>query len=188
MAKCISAGKELHPVFSDIEVYEKRKMINGQPVIDQHGNAITYEAQSYRLARFPSLGADSAKHVTNEVAAWNGTINFDCRPPAWNQPGTADAQVWTQIMTARNTAVYDGQSPTFGFARVIIPEGAQLIQPTAVAQPAIPPVVQPAVVQPAIPAVVQPTIVVQPQAELVQPINGIPPTAAATMVTAQTPI
>ncbi len=197
MAKCISSGKELHPTFSDIEVYEKRKMVNGQPVIDQQGNAITYEAHSYRLARFPSLGADSAKHVANEVASWNGVISFDGRPPAWNQPGTADAQAWAQIMAARNTAVYDGQSPTFGFARVIIPEGAQLVQPAGVTQPPVQPTVQQPPVQPTVqqppvqPTVQQPpvqpvhsAVVVQPvQQELTQPAMGIPPTTAAVMVT-----
>jgi len=99
-------------------------------MLQQDGSAITYLAHNFVFEDKLVFGADSAKVVMAETARWNGNPTFDSRPPMWNVPGTGDQQAWSTIVApARKASVWDGASDRFGYARVIVPEGAVVGNP-----------------------------------------------------------
>lgn len=169
-AKCVSPGKELSCTCK-IHTFQKRIFVNGQPLVGQDGQPITYQAVAFRVVDDVIFGSDSARQIEAEVGAYNGQMNFFSRPRLWNVPGEADNEAWKQINAWRMSQVWDGQSGTYGYARVIVPEGAQIGTVTGAA------VGNFTQAQPAQP------VVQQPVAGIVQP--GAAPTVAAGAVQAQ---
>lgn len=145
MAKCISVGKEISCGL-DINTFDKRLFINGQPMADAAGNAITYPAVNFKVIGDVIFGADSESTVQAEVAAFNGQANFASRPALWNVQGNADNAAWKNIVQQRMASVCDPTKGSYGYARIVIPEGAQLLQTNAA------PVAQTTTVQTAVPA------------------------------------
>jgi len=128
MAKHASVGKALSCSVS-AESFDKRIFVNGQPLVGPDGQPITYQATVFRITGDLTFGDDSSKLVAAEIARYNGTMTFDSRPAQWNIPGTPDNEAWKQIIAARSATVFDGTKPTYGYARVIIPQNAQLTNP-----------------------------------------------------------
>ena len=190
-AKCVSPGKEISCVCK-IHTFQKRLFINGQPIADTQGQPITYPAVSFRVNDDVIFGADSNRSVAGEIAAFSGQMNFQSRPQYWNVVGHADNEAWKQIVAWRMAQIWDGQSGSYGYARVIVPEGAQVTmpgaQPSTVGlsqgqpQPGMAPTVAAPLTQPAVatvapiaqPAVAQPTVQVQTTAPLAQPATQMP--------------
>lgn len=166
-AKCVSPGKELSCTCK-IHTFQKRIFVNGQPLVGQDGQPITYQAVAFRVVDDVIFGSDSARQIEAEVGAYNGQMNFFSRPRLWNVPGEADNEAWKQINAWRMSQVWDGQSGTYGYARVIVPEGAQIGTVTGAAVGNF--------------TQAQP-VVQQPVAGIVQP--GAAPTVAAGAVQAQ---
>ena len=88
---------------------------NGNQRIDNMGAAIEVPKVGYTIVEI-AFGEDSAKHVADE-------IQRGIRPMQWNIQGTPDWQMWTQTLQNRQQIQWDGQSNTFGYARVTIPQG-----------------------------------------------------------------
>ena len=86
--------------------------------LDNAGQPIQIRKSSVTIEKI-EFGAESAKFIAEDIQAGR-------RPHQWNVPGTADAIQWKAILDAKKTQVWDGVSPTFGFARVSIPQGVQL--------------------------------------------------------------
>jgi len=138
-AKLIGVGKEIS---CDLRLnqYMKRLVLNGVPQAMQDGTPITYPGYNFTVIGDILWGADSANLVANEIAQWANykQASFFSRPPFWNVPNTEDAATWKAIITARMAHLYDG-SGTYGYARVMIPEGAVLLNaaaPAPMQQPA----------------------------------------------------
>jgi hypothetical protein len=123
-AKCISVGKELSCNYK-IESFDKRLFVDGQPLLDKAGNAITYPAINFRVDDNVIFGDDSERVVSAEINAFQGQVNFFSRPQFWNVAGHADNVAWKQIVTARMASVWDGGG-VYGYARTIVPEGAEI--------------------------------------------------------------
>jgi len=169
-AKSVSIGKEISCNVR-IESFDKRLFINGQPMLKQDGSVVTYMAHNFVFEDKLVFGADSAKVVAAETARWNGQPTFDSRPPLWNVPGSGDQQAWsTLVAPARKAAVWDGQSDRYGYARVIVPEGA-VIGNANMQQPAMPTQTN-QVNQQTIPAGTMPT---QAATIVNQPVNNAQP-------------
>jgi len=132
-AKCISVGKEISCAL-DINTFDKRLFVNGQPVTDPQGNALTYPAVNFKVVGDVVFGADSDSTVQSEIAAYNGQANFCSRPQFWNVQSHADNTAWKTIVQQRMAAVCDPNKPSYGYARIVIPEGAQLVNAAAPAQ------------------------------------------------------
>lgn len=154
-AKLIGVGKE---ICCDLRLkqYMKRVMVGGKPVMDDQGQPLTYYAYNFTVIGDILWGNDSANLIASEIKEWADfkQPSFISRPPLWNVPNTEDAATWKAIMGIRSAHIWDGTG-TYGYARVIIPDGAVL---TNTAQPAI---VQPQAI--AVPApVMQQTIAPAP--------------------------
>lgn len=133
-AKCVSVGKELSCNVR-IESFEKRLFINGQAILDQQGNAITHPAINFVLEDKLIFGPDSNKVITLEINNYVGNATFNSRPRFWNVPEHADQVAWSKVIVpARMASVWDGVSERFGYARVIVPEGAVAGNPQMPAQ------------------------------------------------------
>lgn len=126
-AKCVSVGKEISCNVR-IESFDKRIFINGQPITDPAtGNVLTTQSHNFIFEDKLVFGDDSNKVVAGEISRWNGVATFDSRPQFWNVAGHADQVAWSQtIVPARMGASYKG-GDIYGYARVILPEGAQLM-------------------------------------------------------------
>jgi hypothetical protein len=123
-AKCVSVGKEISCNVR-MESFDKRLFVNGQPMLKQDGSAVTYQAINMVFEDKLIFGDDSGKVVAAEIARWNGQPTFDSRPQFWNIQGHADQQAWaTHVVPARMASTWDGQSDRYGYARIIVPEGA----------------------------------------------------------------
>ena len=128
-ARSASKGKEISCHFT-VKSFEKRIFYKNQPLLDEQGNARTYTSLDFTLKDNLIFGADSGKLIVRETSKWNGNPTFDSRPPYWNVMGHADQVAWSTIVVpARNASVYNG-GPSYGYARVIIPNGVQLLNMT----------------------------------------------------------
>jgi hypothetical protein len=125
LAKCISVGKELSASL-DISTYDRKVFINNQLAVDAQGNAITSPAINFKIVGDLMFGDDATSTVQSEIAAFNGQINFCSRPQYWNVQGHADNVQWKNISAQRMAAICDGKKLSYGYAHVIIPEGAQV--------------------------------------------------------------
>lgn len=91
------------------------------------GQTLTTEKIGFKIINI-SYGEESAKQIQRELE--KGASEPGClggRPPQWNVIGTADAAQFAQILEQRKAMVWDGASPYFGFARVVLPRNAQRI-------------------------------------------------------------
>jgi hypothetical protein len=127
-SKIISVGKELD-VQCEINTFNKRIFINGQPVINPETNLpLEYQATTFRVTGAIGFGADAENTIIKEISTYTGNPTFDSRPAYWNVLGHADKVAWdTIICPARMEVVYNGVAPTYGYARVIVPEGATVV-------------------------------------------------------------
>lgn len=135
LAKCISVGKEISGSFT-LNSFNKRLFVNNTLVTDKDGNTVTYQAINFKLEDDLNLGNDSDATLKAEIGAYNGQVNFNSRPQFWNVAGHADNASWKNIVAARMASVYNGTSGSYGYARVVVPEGVQLL--AAAAMPALP--------------------------------------------------
>lgn len=124
MAKCVSVGKEITLVNVELQSFMKTVRIDGQPAVNKAGEpvkvrSVSFVARSYRNVRF---GQDSDNTIKSEIAAYNGAPSFFGRP--------ADSAKWAEERKARMAVVFGGEA-SYGYARVIVPEGASLVNPAA---------------------------------------------------------
>ena len=92
--------------------------INGQ-VFDKNNQPISVRKVGFTVDRI-IFGEESAKFAAQEVASGR-------RPMNWNNPNHPDFQLWIDELKRRQQLQWDGVSPVFGFARIIIPQGARVL-------------------------------------------------------------
>ena len=88
---------------------------DGSVRMDAAGQAIQVNKVGFTVREIV-FGEESRKFITEEIQAGK-------RPAGWDTPGTPDAQQWLNVLTQRQAIVWDGQSPLFGYARVVVPSG-----------------------------------------------------------------
>ena len=156
-AKIASVGKEFSCDLR-LNTYQKRLFVNNQPIADAQGQPVTYLATDFIVDGKLIWGADAAAIVAQEIANWASYpfASFFSRPPLWDKVGQADNETWkTYINPARMQAIYT-EGPAYGYARVLLPEGATLVnhaappvqQQQTVQQPVMQQTVQPVMQQP----------------------------------------
>ena len=174
-AKIASVGKEFSCDLR-LNTYQKRLFVNNQPIADAQGQPVTYLATDFIVDGKLIWGADAAAIVAQEIANWASYpfASFFSRPPLWDKIGQADNETWkTYINPARMQAIYT-EGPAYGYARVLLPEGATLVNhaapPVQQQQPVQQPVMQP--MQPMQQPVMQPVQQMQPmQQPVTQPMQ-----------------
>ena len=177
LAKTISVGKEISCGL-DINQFEKRHIINGVPVTGPDGKVLTYQSYNFTIKDELNLGPDADNLVAKEVANWASypQASFISRPPHWNDQAHANYKVWEWIQQQRMALVYTGGN-VYGYAQVMLPEGAQLIN-TAQPQTTQPVTTQPMTTQPVMQMQQMPQMqpvqpMMQPQVQ-VQPMPQMP--------------
>jgi len=114
-AKSLPTGRALDVVYEPNsytgKVYDAegrvRLGVDGQPIM------VTKVGFTVREIQF---GEESTKRIAEEVATTKRPIN-------WNTPGHPEQLAWVNHLKTRQTAMWDGRSATFGFARVSMPAG-----------------------------------------------------------------
>ena len=113
--KSLPTGKELS-VFGRPDPYlGKLYSKDGVVRLDSAGTEITIQKQALVVTEL-DFGDDSAKHIAQEVQTGR-------RPMHWNVPNHPDWALWVKILNDRQALLWDGRSPTFENARVILPQG-----------------------------------------------------------------
>ena len=166
-AKIVSVGKEFSCSLT-LKQYNKRLFINNTPMADQNGQPITYPSYNWTVKDDLIWGDDAANVIAQEIANWAAYPNptFFSRPAYWNVPGHADHEAWKYILQQRMALVYNGES-VYGYARVMIPEGAQLVNRAQMQTSA--PQMQPAQPQTGMMPAMQPAQPMQPMQPMQQP-------------------
>ena len=126
-AKTVSVGKSMSFDSLRLNTFTKTMYRGGAVVTDAQGNVISYTATGYTLNGNFRYGDDSAKQIANEINAYNGQASFQGRPQFWNVPGHAENTAWKNELQVRMNHAYDGQAPTYGYAKVTIPQGVTLV-------------------------------------------------------------
>lgn len=117
-ALSLSPGKAIDVFTTPHSYMGNHYDINGQ-VFDRNNQPIMVRKVGFTIDRI-IFGEESAKFAAQEVAAGR-------RPMNWNNPNHPDFQLWIDELKRRQQLVWDMQSPVFGFARIIVPQGARLI-------------------------------------------------------------
>jgi len=114
-AKSLSPGKEFHVPISTPQSYEGRVFDeNQQPLLKADGTPRLVWKTNFIVNRI-IFGSDSEKHIAQEIALGK-------RPSDW---ATTGRETWRAVLIQRQAQVYMG-GETFGYAKVIIPQGAQV--------------------------------------------------------------
>ncbi len=124
-AKCVSVGKELSAVLR-IDYYQKRLFISNVAQTDHTGQPILIPTYGWLIKSDLQWGSDSANVIAQEIANWQGQANFFSRPPMWNVQNTPDNEAWKTVVATRMSTPYLGET-SYGYAKVMIPEGAQIV-------------------------------------------------------------
>jgi hypothetical protein len=118
-AKALSVGKQLLLVTGELKSYDRKEYNqDGSLKLDATGQPIITPAVGIAVDDI-NWGRDSSKLVSQE-------IQMGKRGPQWEIQGTQDRENWKQRINANMAVVWDGQAQELGYARVIIPQGAQV--------------------------------------------------------------
>ena len=141
-AKNLSVGKAIDHIECRAEPYDHRVFENHVPLVSPAtGQPVMVEGMNFVYVRHLEFGRDSKRQVARETEKYVvGQANFWSRPPEWDKDNTAGAEAWKLVMNIRKQAKWDGQSESFGYAKVVIPEGAQLTGFNQAPQPGMAPV------------------------------------------------
>ena len=117
----MSPGKEFHCI-AQLHVYNGRVFapsVNnqpGQPILGPDGQPLMTKKFSYTIQML-TFGEESNKHIANEIQA-------GVRPPNWNVAGHPENLQWKEQLKLRQSTQFNPSLPTFGYARVYMPQGA----------------------------------------------------------------
>jgi hypothetical protein len=90
----------------------------GQPLNGPDGQPLTTIKQADKVQSY---------HFGPEADKWIGAqVQSGMRPMNWSVPNHPDYELWRQMLRLRRGLMWDGQSNTFGFARIALPQGAQV--------------------------------------------------------------
>jgi hypothetical protein len=102
-----------------INSYQGRVFDNNQQVMRSDGTPLLVNKVSFSIFTDFQIGADSRKQIEKELA-------LGIRPANWDDDGPG-AEAFRQSRKQRAAMQYVPGQPTFGHARVLLPEGAQVV-------------------------------------------------------------
>lgn len=114
-AKTLTIGKMLTVICEPRSYIGRHFRPDGQQVIDSTGQPVMVNKVNFNIDQF-ELGNDGAKWIEFEII--NGR-----RPAQWNNPQHPDNAAWRNEIARRMALTWDGRSPSFGYARIIAPNG-----------------------------------------------------------------
>ena len=117
----MSPGKEFHCI-AQLHVYNGRVFQPGQnnqpgtPILGPDGQPLMTKKFSYTIQML-TFGEESNKHIAAEIQA-------NVRPANWNVAGHPENAQWKEILKVRQATQFNPQLPTFGYAKIYLPQGA----------------------------------------------------------------
>lgn len=126
LAKSGSIGKALDVIYR-LNTYQGVAYKDRQPVMMPDGQPLTITKTSLTVLEM-AFGEESAKMINAEVQYYpQNPNNIYCRPPQWNVVGSPDEAKFKENLMKRQQVEWDGQSNDFGYATVVMPNGAQRV-------------------------------------------------------------
>ena len=119
LARSCPVGKALDALCEPRSYMGKLFNQDGSLRLDNAGQPIEIPKISFNMIVAPVFGEESKGQIDKEIA--NGL-----RPANWDVKGHPDFEMWTNMLKQRQAYCWDGSSPTFLFARVVVPQGVQL--------------------------------------------------------------
>lgn len=114
-AKTLSIGKAIDATCTPQSYRGRLFNPDGTQRVDAAGVGIEIDKISFTITNIV-FGEETPKTIEREIQDAR-------RPQQWNNPNHPDWQTWLEILKQRMALVWDGQSQTFGYARVVIPQG-----------------------------------------------------------------
>lgn len=151
---------------------------DGSLRVDSAGAAIQTTKVSFTILNIV-FGEESKKTVEEEKGDGR-------RPMNWDVPNHPDYQLWLSILQQRQAAVWNGQDATFGYARVVVPQGQGIQLDFSAAQPVQQPVAQPAPAA-GMPSMVQHAVTTAPAPVAAGPTPAVNPNVTAPVQTVAAP-
>jgi hypothetical protein len=97
-----------------------------QPVVDAQGQQVVCpNFVGFTIQRM-IMGEESQKFITGEIEAWMKGDQANGRGPNWHVQGHPEYEALRQRRAAKQAEQFNPQSSTFGYARVHLPNGAQV--------------------------------------------------------------
>lgn len=125
LCRSMSNGKAIDAVLKP-HSYEGRSFNNGVMRLEADGSPVITEKVGFQIVESPTYGEDAQKTIDQEIATGR-------RPANWNVANHPDNAIWIQMLRDRANVQYIPGSPTFGYARVIVPQGAGIVMVAQVA-------------------------------------------------------
>jgi hypothetical protein len=113
--RSLAKGKAVD-VYAEPQSYEGKLFnMDGSLRLDAAGQPITTSKVSFTVFKL-IFAEESEKQIQQEIQTGR-------RPAMWDKPNHSDYQLWIDILHRKQATVWDGRSPVFENARVIIPQG-----------------------------------------------------------------
>lgn len=125
ICRCMSNGKALDAVLKP-HSYTGRSFSNGVMRLEADGTPVLVEKVGFQIVESPIYGEDAQKTIDLEIITGRRPIN-------WNITNHPDQATWVQMLKDRANVQYVPGSPTFGFAKVIVPQGQGIVPVTQAA-------------------------------------------------------
>lgn len=125
LCRSMSNGKAIDAVLKP-HSYQGRSFNNGVMRLEADGSPVIEEKVGFQIVESPTYGEDAQKTIDQEIATGR-------RPANWNVANHPDNATWTQMLRDRANVQYIPGNPTFGYARVIVPQGAGIVMVTQTA-------------------------------------------------------
>jgi len=90
------------------------------------GTPLTQTKIGFTVKEF-TFGKDGSTMELEEIAKWKTSGGAEGRPLCWNVRNTQDEKIWLAIRATKNDEQYVHGKPTFGYAKVKIPDGATVV-------------------------------------------------------------
>jgi len=103
------------------KVYDENRQIR----VDTTGQPIMVTKVGFTIKDIV-FGEESAKRIAEQIAEYISSGGQKGRPQGWNIPNSPHYAAWLTTLQQRQLTTWNGQSNTFGFARVIVSAGVQL--------------------------------------------------------------
>lgn len=119
LCRSMSNGKAIDAVLKP-HSYQGRSFLNGVMRLEADGSPVIIEKVGFQIVESPTYGEDAQKTIDQEIATGR-------RPANWNVANHPDSATWIQMLRDRANVQYIPGSPTFGYAKVRIPQGAGIV-------------------------------------------------------------
>ena len=123
-AKTLNKGRAFDAVVAP-HTFQSRYFVGNVPLTGPDGQPVMIDRVAFTIIGGTFRLGEEATELVNEE------IRTGRRHQFWNVKNHADQVGWMQLIAARNAIPFNAQSPTFGFAKVVLPNIQAPVAPPA---------------------------------------------------------